>query len=228
LLKRHEGAINEKVREVRERLYGQPFDESPFDENGLFKVGHLELPSESCDAATAYIRRYTDFFADVSLEGLRLLVYKHSAVGRDILVEILRRLGAEFVVAGRSETFVPIDTENIDAEQLAAIQALVDAAIAEHGRIDAVVSTDGDGDRPLILGVGRRNLPRAVFRRGSGGMITAEYWERMPWWCPSVATTPSTGPPKGHHRTENAHRLALRHRRYGKLLAHVAKRAVCG
>ncbi len=175
LLKRHEGPISEKVREVRERLYGQPFDESPFDANGLFKAGHLELPSESGEAAAAYIRRYTDFFGDISLEGLRLLVYQHSAVGRDILVEILHRLGAEVVVAGRSETFVPIDTENIDTEQLAAIQALVDAAVAERDRIDAVVSTDGDSDRPLILGVDAGTSRVRFFGGDLVGMITAEY-----------------------------------------------------
>jgi len=175
LLKRHEGPINEKVREVRERLYGQPFHESPFDGNGLFKVGHLELPIENDEAAAAYIRRYTDFFGDISLEGLRLMVFQHSAVGRDILVEILHRLGAEVVAAGRSETFVPIDTENIGAEQLEAIQALVDTAVADHGRIDAVVSTDGDSDRPLILDVDAQTSNVRFFSGDLVGMIAAEY-----------------------------------------------------
>lgn len=175
LLKQHEQPINEKVREVRERLYSQPFADSPFDEHGLFKAGHLELSIESGEAANAYVKRYTDFFADNALEGLRLLVYQHSAVGRDLLAEILRKLGAEVVVAGRSETFVPIDTENIDAKQLAVIQALFDDASAKHGRIDAVVSTDGDSDRPLILGVDEESSAVRFLGGDLVGMITAEY-----------------------------------------------------
>lgn len=175
LLKHHEQPIDEKVREVRERLYDQPFADSPFDEHGLFKAGHLELSAESGEAAAAYIERYVDFFGDECLKGLRLLVYEHSAVGRDLLADILRRLGAEAVVAGRSETFVPIDTENIDAAQLAIVQALYDEAAARHGRIDAVVSTDGDSDRPLILGVDAEASAVRFFGGDLVGMIAAEY-----------------------------------------------------
>ena len=47
----------------------------------------------------------------------------------------------------------PIDTENIDEAQLGIAQALAVEAWRNHGPIDAVVSTDGDSDRPLILGV---------------------------------------------------------------------------
>ena len=64
------------------------------------------------------------------LVGPRILVYQHSAVGRDLLAELLARLGAEVISAGRSENFVPIDTENIDAAQLDTIQKLAD----EHNR----------------------------------------------------------------------------------------------
>jgi phosphomannomutase len=175
LLKKHEGPVNEKVREVRERLYSQPFADSPFDENGLFKSGHRELAAESGEAATAYLRRYADFFGDAALAGTRLAVYQHSAVGRDLLAEILRSMGAEVIVAGRSETFVPIDTENIDAAQLATIQALFDEAAKKHGRIDAVVSTDGDSDRPLILGVEAETATVRFFGGDLVGMITADY-----------------------------------------------------
>ncbi|CAG0956245.1 partial phosphomannomutase, partial [Anaerolineae bacterium] len=117
--------------------------------------------------------RYVDFFGDVSLEGTRLLVYQHSAVGRDLLVEILRRLGAEAIPAGRSETFIPIDTENMDEAQLQAIQALYDESTAVHGPFDAIVSTDGDSDRPLILGVEAGKV--RFFGGDLVGMVTAEY-----------------------------------------------------
>ncbi|MFO1417828.1 MAG: hypothetical protein U1E83_04095 [Methylotetracoccus sp.] len=116
LLKQHEAPINERVRQVRERVYRQSFDTSAFDVHGLFKDGHRELPPASDAARRAYLERYVNFFGAGAVEGLRVLVYQHSAVGRDLLVEILRGVGAEVFVAGRSETFVPIDTENIGAD----------------------------------------------------------------------------------------------------------------
>ena len=160
LLKEHEQPINEAVRRVRARIYEQDFAQSIFDERGMFK------PS---GAASFYADRYVDFFGEGPLAGLRLAVYQHSAVGRDMLTGILQRLGAEVIPCGRSEQFVPIDTENIEADQLAAIQQLASAA----GPIDAVVSTDGDSDRPLILGVD--NGAVHFFGGDLVGMIVAEF-----------------------------------------------------
>jgi phosphomannomutase len=171
LLKRHEAPIGKKVGEVRERLYQQPYADSLFDERGFLKAGHQELPPESGAARSAYLKRYANFFEGLSLKGKRLLVYQHSAVGRDLLVEILEHFGAEVAAAGRSETFVPIDTENIDAGQLAAIQKLAN----EDGRVDAVVSTDGDSDRPLILDVDAASGKVRFFGGDLVGMIVAEY-----------------------------------------------------
>jgi len=173
LLKKHEAPINERVGLVRERLYGQPYGASLFDETGRFKTGHQELPPVDAVGAAAYVSRYVDFFGDVSLAGTRLLVYQHSAVGRDLLVDILTRLGAEAVPAGRSETFIPIDTENMDEAQLQAIQVLHDETAARHGRFDAIVSTDGDSDRPLILGVDEGRV--RFFGGDLIGMVTAHY-----------------------------------------------------
>ncbi|SMF94513.1 phosphomannomutase [Methylomagnum ishizawai] len=173
LLKQHEAPVNAQVRTVRERLYAEPYASSPFDADGLFKTGQRDLAPENPAAALAYVRRYIDFFGAGALAGIRLLAYQHSAVGRDILVEILRGLGAEVFPAGRSETFMPIDTENIDAAQLATLQALHDAAVAAHGPVDAVVSTDGDSDRPLILGVDSGAV--RFFGGDLVGMIAAEY-----------------------------------------------------
>ena len=171
LLKKHELPINEKVLEVRQRLYEQPFSESLFDGNGRFKSGHHELMQVDTAGANNYVRRYTGFFDGISLAGFRLVVYQHSAVGRDIVVELLRQLGAEVIPAGRSETFIPIDTENMDREQLATIQSLHDQVVASHGQIDAVISTDGDTDRPMILGVDDGEVH--FFAGDRVGMVTA-------------------------------------------------------
>src|SRR5579859_6900666 len=175
LLKQQEAPINEQVKQVRKRLYEQPWDQSPFDERGMLKGGHQSLPVENGEARAEYIERFTNFFAGSSLNGKRLLVYQHSAVGRDVLVEILERLGAQVVKGGRSETFVPIDTENIDAAQLGVIQALADEATAQGGPLHAVVSTDGDSDRPLVLGVDPATGRVHFFGGDLLGMVVAEY-----------------------------------------------------
>ncbi len=174
LLKEQEAPINERVRLVRKRLYEQPWDQSRFDQRGMLKSGQQPLPEEQGEARAAYIDRFTRFFAGLSLKGKRILVYQHSAVGRDLLVEILEQLGAEAVKGGRSETFVPIDTENIDAAQLAVIQALADEA-AGGGPLDAVVSTDGDSDRPLVLGVDAKTGRVQFFGGDLLGMVVASY-----------------------------------------------------
>jgi phosphomannomutase len=174
LLKEQEAPINERVRLVRKKLYEQPWDQSRFDERGMLKSGHQALPEEQGEARAAYIDRFTHFFAGSSLRGKRILVYQHSAVGRDLLVEILKQLNAEVVTGGRSETFVPIDTENIDAAQLAVIQALADEA-AGSGPLDAVVSTDGDSDRPLVLGVDPKTGRVQFFGGDLLGMVVASY-----------------------------------------------------
>ena len=176
LLKEDEAPINERVEQVRQRVYAQPAATSLFDGHGMFKGGSRPLPPESPSARDGYIRRYTDFFGPDALRGMNLLAYQHSAVGRDLLVEILEKLGATVTPAGRSDTFVPIDTEAIDAAQLGVIQQLLDQQWQASGPFDAVVSTDGDSDRPLILGIAK--IPQGGKVRFFGGdlvgMIVAE------------------------------------------------------
>jgi phosphomannomutase len=89
--------------------------------------------------------RYLNFFAHDALKGLRVGVYQHSAVGRDVLVKILSHLGAEVTPLGRSDTFIPVDTEAIRPED---VQLARDWAAT--GKFDALVSADGDSDRPLV------------------------------------------------------------------------------
>jgi len=175
LLKEHEDPINAAVGRVREQVYSQPFAVSQFDERGLFKSGHRDLPGEVSEARSEYVDRYLSFFEGFSLGGKRILVYQHSAVGRDLLVEILERLGADVIPMGRSESFIPIDTENVDRAQVSAIQALADEATAQHGPIFAVVSMDGDSDRPLILGVNGATAEVRFFGGDLVGMVVAEY-----------------------------------------------------
>ena len=175
LLKCHEQPINEHVLAVRERLYAQPADTSPFGANGQFKDGPRELPEVDLAATEAYVSRYLDFMGPKALSGLKVVAYQHSAVGRDLLPRILRELGAEVFPAGRSEVFVPIDTENIDAAQLEVMQGMIEEVVARHGPVDALVSTDGDSDRPLVLGVDPATGRARFFGGDLLGMVTADF-----------------------------------------------------
>ena len=171
LLKEHEGPVNARVAAVRERVYALDFASSPFDQDGSLRSEARPLEEDSPAAALAWIERYAGFFGSAALAGKRILVYQHSAVGRDLLVEILRRLGADAVPMGRSESFVPIDTENIDAAELAEIQRLADA----NGPAFAVVSTDGDSDRPLILAPGPHSSELRFLSGDLVGMVVASF-----------------------------------------------------
>ncbi|MCX8108886.1 MAG: hypothetical protein N3G20_08785 [Verrucomicrobiae bacterium] len=192
LRKEDELPINARVAEVRRRVYAQPLAQSKFNKNGMLKAGHIELPHPDTAWKKVYAARYYEFFGggdkagptpdkpERVLHGLRVFLYEHSAVGRDILAEILVHLGAEVIRGGRTDEFVAIDTENFDANLAAAIQALAVEAWQKYGPIDAVVSTDGDSDRPLVVGVepacGETAPCRTAFFGGDlVGMITAEF-----------------------------------------------------
>lgn len=96
-------------------------------------------------ALEAYIARYTQFFGAQALAGKKVALYEHSSVARDVLRIILERLGAQVLSLGRTDTFVPIDTEAVRQEDIE--QA---SAWARENHFDAILSTDGDADRPLI------------------------------------------------------------------------------
>ncbi|MEL4245535.1 phosphomannomutase [Shewanella xiamenensis] len=141
----------------------------PFDRNGLkfyrpdgeiSKADEIEIISEKVmfsavtdlpelisdnRAAEEYIERYTSLFDTAWLTGKRIGIYEHSSAGRDIYYRIFEKLGAEVVSLGRSDEFVPIDTEAVSEEDKA--RAL---KWSKEYDLDAVFSTDGDGDRPLI------------------------------------------------------------------------------
>jgi phosphomannomutase len=148
VLKEDEAGILEAVTRAREMEYRRDPEGSPFDDAGALRHPTV-LPPVNVEGSALYLRRYLDFFPEGSLSGRRVIVFEHSAVGRDLLVETLSGLGAEVIPTRRSETFVPIDTEDITAERLADLQDMAD----EEGAADAIVSTDGDGDRPLVAGL---------------------------------------------------------------------------
>mgnify|MGYP002712284966 CR=1 FL=1 len=140
----------------------------PFDRNGLkfyrptgeiTKADELAIVSTNSElipfssalsvanplAATNYIKRYTDVFSSGILQGLHIGLYEHSSAGRDLYADLFRQLGAEVTSLERTDTFVPIDTEAV-----AEVDAQKGLAWSKEFGFDAIFSTDGDGDRPLI------------------------------------------------------------------------------
>lgn len=143
----------------------------PFDRNGLkfyrpdgeiTKADELEILAAEVEfefdtlpvlpeliasprAAESYCARYASLFAADMLAGKRIGIYEHSSAGRELYAPLFKSLGAEVVRIERSDQFVPIDTEAVGEEdKLKARRWSV-----EH-KLDAIFSTDGDGDRPLV------------------------------------------------------------------------------
>ena len=122
---------------IREQIVTLP---EPFPQ-----IAASELPAIDATAGEMYIERYLQFLPENCLQALKVGVYEHSGVGRDLLRLILQQLGAEVTPLARSDTFIPVDTEAVRDEDIRLAQQWA----SEHG-FDAIVSTDGDADRPLI------------------------------------------------------------------------------
>jgi len=146
VLKADEAGILEAVAAVRAAEYANADNARVFDAHGMlrerFPLGHPDPRAEA-----AYHARYAGLFpGERPLAGRRLVLYEHSAVGRDGLRRLLEALGAEVVAEGRSQAFVPIDTEHVRAEDERRF-----AELAARHRPFGIVSTDGDGDRPFVV-----------------------------------------------------------------------------
>jgi phosphomannomutase len=120
---------------------------------------------KSVAVTPAFVERYTTIMPGSPLKGMRVGVYQHSTVARDALVEVLQSVGAEVTALGRSDTFIPVDTEAVSIET----QALI-TGWCRDGRYDAIVSADGDGDRPLVA-----DATGKILRGDVLGLLTARF-----------------------------------------------------
>jgi phosphomannomutase len=102
-------------------------------------------PDRHAEAEALFVERNAMLLAPNALAGLTIGVYQHSTVARDLFVQILEKLGALAMPLGRSERFIPVDTEAVSAETIDLLQGW-----ASEYHLDAIVSADGDGDRPLV------------------------------------------------------------------------------
>lgn len=92
------------------------------------------------------------------------------------MVEVLRSFGADVIVVGKTDTFVPVDTEAVSQETLAMVRDWV-----REFKLDAVVSADADADRPLVI-----DENGELFRGDLIGLATALFLK------PDVVVTPVT------------------------------------
>ena len=104
----------------------------------------LNLPVQDA-ASHLYMKRYENVFPQHFMQGLKVGVYQHSSVAREMMVDILAHFGAEIVPLAPSETFIPIDTEAVSD----ALQKDLKSWASTHS-LDAIISTDGDADRPFM------------------------------------------------------------------------------
>lgn len=124
---------------------------------------------QEAGAVPAYVARYVDAFGTDALKGLRIGVYEHSSVARDALADALGQMGAEVVRLARADQFIPVDTEAVDADT----REMLKRWCAEHA-LDALVSTDGDADRPMVVDAQGVLVPGDVLGPLVAQMLVAE------------------------------------------------------
>ncbi len=136
LMKRDEPGMKEQVVEL-------PPD---FDAKGAtLSSATRQEPALEASIEERYVRRYFGAFGEGALSGAKIGLFEHSAVGRDVCFQVLSGLGAQVTRLGRSDAFIPVDTEAIRVEDVASA-----ARWGSEYDFDTIVSTDGDSDRPLV------------------------------------------------------------------------------
>lgn len=145
VLKSDESNIKQSVADVRSELYALESDSGLFSSDGMLSAS--KLPELEPRAESDFVDRYKNMFNAKFLAGKQVVVYQHSSVGRDLLVDILQYLGAETIAVDRSDIFIPIDTENVTPENQDYFKSLAQ----KHPDAFAIISTDGDSDRPFVV-----------------------------------------------------------------------------
>lgn len=137
---RPDGEINKADEEAITRLA-----QELHADQGANRVEAGSGEDREAEATKLFIDRNLGMLAPDALEGKRIGVYQHSSVARDMLVTVFKHFGATVFPLGRSEQFIPVDTEAVSPDTVVKLAQWTD----ELG-LDAVLSTDGDGDRPLV------------------------------------------------------------------------------
>lgn len=129
-------------------------------------LGRLSVNSS---AGRDWVERYVTAFGNRALAGRRIGIWSHSAVSRDLLAHAMSALGASAIEVGRVERFIPLDTEAVPDWARTSIRAWVD-----EFDLDALVSTDGDGDRPLLADDTGAVIPGDILGQITAQLLRAE------------------------------------------------------
>jgi phosphomannomutase len=140
------------------------------DEAGILAaLGEAPPAGGEGTAEPGVLRRYRDRYTGLlpigALKGWRIGVWEHSSVARDFLVDILDHFHAEIIALNRSDVFVPVDTEAVSSDTATELAGWV-----HSHQLDALVSTDGDADRPLLA-----DETGALIRGDLIGILTARF-----------------------------------------------------
>lgn len=144
ILKSDEASIKESVSLQREKIYAST--QQMFTAKGAL-VNIPKLPEEQTEPTATYLERYTNLFPKSAFSGKHVIVYQHSAVGRDLLVTVFEALGATVTAVDRWDIFLPIDAKNVTPEDQRHFKKLA----ASYPDAFAIVSTNGDSDRPFVI-----------------------------------------------------------------------------
>lgn len=145
------------------------------------------------DAELRYIKRYVDAFGKDALSALRIGVYRHSSVARDTMEKICAGLGATVISLAHSDVFIPIDTEAVSAET----RSMFAGWCTAHD-LDAIISTDGDADRPLLTDDTGKFIPGDVLgvltslHLGATDIVTPVSSNDMVRRCPEFSSVSLT------------------------------------
>ncbi|WP_413578509.1 phosphomannomutase [Bdellovibrio sp. HCB290] len=136
---------DEQIFANYQKLQAEGFAKDLFDAEGSFlRKSAVDKKEAAGEARDLFIDRYVKALANHSLKGMKVVFYEHSSAAREYMGNILDYLGAQVIRVGRSETFIPVDTEAVESMDL------FKKWITDYGA-DALISTDGDGDRPLVI-----------------------------------------------------------------------------
>lgn len=134
------------------KFYRPDGEISKADENAILNINvnfesANKLPTLTINkkASIQYIKRYSSLFDSKMLAGKRIGIYEHSSAGRDLYPSIFKAFGADVITIGRSNDFVPIDTEAVSENDRQKAKLW-----SKKYNLDFIFSTDGDGDRPLV------------------------------------------------------------------------------
>ncbi|OLP59305.1 phosphomannomutase [Xaviernesmea oryzae] len=128
------------------------------------------------EAIRLFLARNKALLPAGALKGLKIGVYQHSTVARDLFVDLLDYYGAQVLPLGRSDVFIPVDTEAVSPGTVALMRDWT-----REFELHAVVSADGDGDRPLVA-----DETGEPIRGDLLGLVAAEHLDAQ------VAVTPVT------------------------------------